>query len=337
MRKYSEIEDLNFLSESALESSLAGFWDWSIATNEEYLSPRFKEMFGYANHEMENSPDSWKAIAYQEDLPQMYQSFTDHVVSKGKVAFNSVVRYYHKNGSTVWVRCNGKVVKWSEDGEPLRAIGCHVDITEERELQIKLQKAIAERDFFLKEVHHRVKNNLQLLLSITRLKTKNGLIETHEIEDSIYSIARAYEAIYQAEQVHSISIENYLKQIIKPIISGRNIDFKIKAVEVNKGIDFLIPIGLIITELVNNSLKHAFEDLNENNICLEIETENNKLKIKYCDNGKGFGADFLAQIDTCDSFGISIMQGLIDQLSGEIRYFDEEGASVEIIIDLGEK
>ena len=337
MRKYSEIEDLNFLSESALECSLAGFWDWSIATNEEYLSPRFKEMFGYADHEMENSPDSWKAIAFQEDLPHMYQSFTDHIVSKGKVPFNSVVRYYHKNGSTVWVRCNGKVVKWSENGEPLRAIGCHVDITEERELQNQLQKAIAERDFFLKEVHHRVKNNLQLLLSIARLKTKNGLIETHEIEDSISSIARAYEAIYQAEQVQSISIENYLQQIIKPIISGRNIDFNIKAVEVNKGIDFLIPIGLIITELVNNSLKHAFEDLNGNNICLEIETENNNLKIKYCDNGKGFGADFLAQIDTCDSFGISIMQGLIDQLSGQIRYFDEDGASVEIIIDLGEK
>jgi PAS domain S-box-containing protein len=294
-------------------------------------------MFGYADHEMENSPDSWKAIAFQEDLPHMYQSFTDHIVSKGKVPFNSVVRYYHKNGSTVWVRCNGKVVKWSENGEPLRAIGCHVDITEERELQNQLQKAIAERDFFLKEVHHRVKNNLQLLLSIARLKTKNGLIETHEIEDSISSIARAYEAIYQAEQVQSISIENYLQQIIKPIISGRNIDFNIKAVEVNKGIDFLIPIGLIITELVNNSLKHAFEDLNGNSICLEIETENNNLKIKYCDNGKGFGADFLAQIDTCDSFGISIMQGLIDQLSGQIRYFDEDGASVEIIIDLGEK
>ena len=57
MKKYSNLEDLNFLSESALESSLAGFWDWNIETNEEYLSPRFKEMFGYSDDEKENSPE----------------------------------------------------------------------------------------------------------------------------------------------------------------------------------------------------------------------------------------------------------------------------------------
>jgi PAS domain S-box-containing protein len=337
MEKYSNIEDLKFLSESALESSLAGFWDWNIVTNEEYLSPRFKEMFGYADHEMENSPDSWKKIAFEEDLPHMFMSFEEHVKSRGKIPFKSVVRYHHKNGSTVWVRCNGKVVKWSENGEPLKAIGCHVDITEEKELENQLKKAIIERDFFLKEVHHRVKNNLQLLLSIARLKTKNGQIETHEIEDSISSIARAYEAIYQANEIHSISIENYLNQIIKPIISGREIEFNIQAVQVNKGIDFLIPIGLILTELVNNSLKHAFEGLTGNKICLEIETENNHLLIKYCDNGKGFGTDFLAQINSFDSFGMSIIQGLIDQLNGEIKFYDENGAIVEIVIDLEEK
>jgi PAS domain S-box-containing protein len=337
MKKYSNLEDLNFLSESALESSLAGFWDWNMETNEEYLSPRFKEMFGYSDNEMENSPESWKRIAFQEDLPHMFKSFEEHVQSRGKLPFKSIVRYHHKNGSVVWVRCNGKVVSWAENGAPIRAIGCHVDITEEKEIQNQLKKTILERDFFLKEVHHRVKNNLQLLLSLTRLKTKNGQIETHEIEDSISSIARAYEAIYQADEIQSISIENYLNQIVKPIISGRDIDFNIKAVQVKKGIDFLIPIGLIVTELVNNSLKHAFDGLTGNKICLEIETTNDELFLKYSDNGKGFGNEFLANIDDCDSFGISIIQGLIDQLNGVIRYYDREGALAEMVIDLREK
>ena len=337
MRKYSEIEDLNFLSESALESSLAGFWDWDIPNNQEYLSPRFKEMFGYADHEMENSPESWKAIAFQEDLPQMFQSFEKHVMSKGEIPFKSIVRYYHKNGSTVWVRCNGKVVKWSEEGAPLRAIGCHVDITEEREMHNQLQKAISERDFLLKEVHHRVKNNLQLLLSISRLKAKNGLVEIHEIEDSISSIARAYEAIYQSEEIPLISIKNYLTQIVNPIIFGRNIDFQIEAVQVNKGIDFLIPIGLIVTELVNNSLKHAFSNNDHHQINIQIDTQDQLLIIKYNDNGKGYGADFLSKVQSCETLGISIMQGLIDQLHGKIEFFDQKGANVEIQIDLNEK
>ena len=114
MKKYSTIEDLELLSESALDSALAGFWDWNMVTNEEYLSPRFKEMFGYEDHEMENSPEAWQKIAFQEDLPGMFESVTAHIKSGGSVPFRSVVRYYHKNGSIVWVRCTGKVVEWSD-------------------------------------------------------------------------------------------------------------------------------------------------------------------------------------------------------------------------------
>lgn len=334
MKKYSNLEDLNFLSESALESSLAGFWDWNIETNEEYLSPRFKEMFGYSDDEMENSPESWKRIAFQEDLPHMFKSFEDHVQSRGELPFKSIVRYHHKNGSVVWVRCNGKVVSWAENGAPIRAIGCHVDITEEKEKENQLKKTILERDFFLKEVHHRVKNNLQLLLSLTRLKTKDGKIETHEIEDSISSIARAYEAIYQSDEIHNISIENYLNQIIKPIIYGRDIEFSLTSIDFYRNIDFMIPIGLVVTELVNNSLKHAFLDTKNNKIDFSICLEGNYLKLKYADNGNGFGKVFLNGILESDSFGITIMQGLIEQLNGEINFFDKEGANAEIKIKL---
>lgn len=334
MKKYSNLEDLNFLSESALESSLAGFWDWNIETNEEYLSPRFKEMFGYCDDEMENSPESWKRIAFQEDLPHMFKSFEDHVQSRGELPFKSIVRYHHKNGSVVWVRCNGKVVSWAENGAPIRAIGCHVDITEEKEKENQLKKTILERDFFLKEVHHRVKNNLQLLLSLTRLKTKDGKIETHEIEDSISSIARAYEAIYQSDEIHNISIENYLNQIIKTIIYGRDIEFSLTSIDFYRNIDFMIPIGLVVTELVNNSLKHAFLDTKNNKIDFSICLEGNYLKLKYADNGNGFGKVFLNGILESDSFGITIMQGLIEQLNGEINFFDKDGANAEIKIKL---
>jgi PAS domain S-box-containing protein len=291
-------------------------------------------MFGYSDDEMENSPESWKRIAFQEDLPHMFKSFEDHVQSRGELPFKSIVRYHHKNGSVVWVRCNGKVVSWAENGAPIRAIGCHVDITEEKEKENQLKKTILERDFFLKEVHHRVKNNLQLLLSLTRLKTKDGKIETHEIEDSISSIARAYEAIYQSDEIHNISIENYLNQIIKPIIYGRDIEFSLTSIDFYRNIDFMIPIGLVVTELVNNSLKHAFLDTKNNKIDFSICLEGNYLKLKYADNGNGFGKVFLNGILESDSFGITIMQGLIEQLNGEINFFDKDGANAEIKIKL---
>lgn len=333
MKRYSTKEDLQLLSESALESSLAGFWDWNMITNEEYLSPRFKEMFGYSEEEMENTPEAWQKIAFQEDLPEMFESFNQHVQSKGRIPFNSVVRYHHKNGDTVWVRCNGKVVDWGSNGEPLRAIGCHVDITEEKELEQQLKKAITERDILLKEVHHRVKNNLQLVLSLSRLKDKDGRVETHEIEDSINSIASAYEAIYKSKVLEKISIETYLKQVVSPIISGQRVIFTMNSDDYKQNIDFLIPIGLITTELINNSMKHGRINGSSMDIEITISKEGNMLHILYCDNGKGYGSN-IESLKKCNSFGMTIIEGLMDQLNGTIHFFDNGGACAQLTITL---
>lgn len=334
MKKYSTIEDLELLSESALDSALAGFWDWNMVTNEEYLSPRFKEMFGYADHEMENSPEAWQKVAYEEDLPGMFESFNAHVGSAGKIPFQTVVRYHHKTGGTVWVRCNGKVVEWADDGSPIRAIGCHVDITEEKEMQLQLKRAIRERDILLKEVHHRVKNNLQLLLSLSRLKNKGGKIEVHEIEDSINSMARAYEGIYQSDDLDNISIDTYIDQIVQPIISGSAITFDLEGDRFEEGIDFLIPIGLIITELVNNSMKHGRHNGSPLSLSIKVEVFDKQLICRYRDNGPGYSAKVLNGLEDTDTFGISIVLGLVEQLGGGIKFYDNDGACADLLIRL---
>ena len=87
-------------------------------------------MFGYEDHEMQNHPDSWQKIIFKEDLPIVFKAFEKHVLSKGKKPFSAEVRYHHKNGSTVWVFCRGKVIEWGKENEPLRAIGSHIDITQ---------------------------------------------------------------------------------------------------------------------------------------------------------------------------------------------------------------
>lgn len=334
MKKYTSIEDLHVISESALESSLAGFWDWDMATNVEYLSPRFKSMFGYEDHEMENTPEAWQNIAYKEDLPGMFESFNAHVASMGKVPFNSVVRYHHKDGSTVWVRCNGKVVEWNDEGAPLRAIGCHVDITEEKALEADLKRAVRERDVLLKEVHHRVKNNLQLLLSMSRLKDKNGTVHTHEIEDSIKSIAGAYDAIYKSDRLDKVPIQAYLEKIINPLVQGQNAHFAIESVKFVQNIDFLIPIGLIVTELVNNSMKHGRINGHPLHLKVTITKDEETLNIYYSDDGKGYGILQTNPAGNIGSSGLSIVQGLIEQLNGEIEFFDKGGACAEMKIQL---
>ena len=118
-----------------LESTLSGFWDWNLLDNTEYLSPTFKQMFGYEDHEMENSPEAWQKIIFPDDLPGVLEVFDRHVKSLGREPFFNEIRYRHKDGSTVWVICAGRVIKWAGDGTPIRMVGCHVDITDRKRLE----------------------------------------------------------------------------------------------------------------------------------------------------------------------------------------------------------
>ncbi len=136
-----ELHDKNQVLQSVIEGTLAGYWDWDIPSNKEFLSPTFKEMFGYQDHEMENSPESWQRIMHPDDLPITFAAFEAHVASKGMIPFTCEVRYFHKNGSIVWVWCKGKVIEWDENGAPLRAVGSHVDITERKNFEIALKSS----------------------------------------------------------------------------------------------------------------------------------------------------------------------------------------------------
>ena len=115
-----------------LEQSLAGYWDWDIPSGDEYLSPTFKHMFGYEDHEIQNRADSWQKLIFQEDLPGVLDQFNRHVESKGKIPFYNEIRFHHKSGSTVWVICTGKVIEWDDADKPIRMVGCHIDITERK-------------------------------------------------------------------------------------------------------------------------------------------------------------------------------------------------------------
>ena len=144
-----KIEKEKKILETILEDALSGYWDWNLKDNTEYLSPSFKTMFGYKDNELENSPESWQRIIYREDLPAILDKFEKHVASKGEERFYNEVRYHHKNGSTIWVICSGRVVEWEGD-KPLRMVGCHMNITKIKELEHIIRE---ERTLFKTTLH----------------------------------------------------------------------------------------------------------------------------------------------------------------------------------------
>lgn len=135
------LQEQHAIFNQLVEQTLAGYWDWRIQENTEYLSPTFKRMFGYEDHELANVPETWQQLIFPEDLPGVFELFQRHVDSRGQVPYYNEVRYRHKDGSTVWVICTGQVIEWGPQGEPLRMVGCHVDITKRKQAELMLRRS----------------------------------------------------------------------------------------------------------------------------------------------------------------------------------------------------
>ncbi|GBG29136.1 Phytochrome [Hondaea fermentalgiana] len=134
--------------ENILETSFDGFWDWHIKADYEYMSPGFWAHFGYLPEEKEHKPSAWMDMINQEDLAVAISNMNKHFETKGKHPYLQEVRYRHKDGSTVWVRCKGRVVEWAPDGSAVRMVGTHTDVTKLklRLAEIKEQKEAIERE-----------------------------------------------------------------------------------------------------------------------------------------------------------------------------------------------
>lgn len=174
-----------------LETTLAGYWDWHVQKDYVYLSPRFKEIFGYRDEEIANRPEDWYQLIFAEDFPKLKANFEEHVASKGKVLYKNRLRYHHKNGSTVWVLCQGKVVEWDKDGNPLRVVGSHIDITAQKQAEEELlhyQTALTSLKKIATTAHLSVDEQIDAALVVVSdyLKLPLGIVS--HIQDEIYEV-----------------------------------------------------------------------------------------------------------------------------------------------------
>ncbi|TWI74163.1 PAS domain S-box-containing protein [Desulfobotulus alkaliphilus] len=142
--KSSELQKKTMILENIMETTLSGYWVWNIPEKSLYLSPGFKTMFGYKEEELPNTIRTWKSLLHGPDYAAAQENFLKHTLSHGREPFFCELRYIHKEGHIIWAICTGSVISWAEDGSPLRMVGCHVDITAQKEVQARI-KALSER------------------------------------------------------------------------------------------------------------------------------------------------------------------------------------------------
>ena len=185
--------------------SLDGIWYWDVERqDQEWMSPRFKELFGYRDDEIPNTSEWWMANIFPEDRDVALDNFAKHLADPHH-PYDQIVRYRHRDGSSVWVRCRGLAVR-NERGEPIRLLGCHTDVTALKRAEEDLQRQAAElrdardaaeranraKSTFLANVSHEIRTPLNAVIGTTELLGDTGLTPVqHEHLDAIRESAEA--------------------------------------------------------------------------------------------------------------------------------------------------
>ncbi len=207
---------------------------------------------------------------------------------------------------------------------------------------IKAQKetisiSLSEKDTLLKEIHHRVKNNLQVISSLLNLQTKSTDDEIaksalKEGQSRVHSMSLIHQNLYKKDNLIGIEMNDYLKSLCRNLFDTYNINSDrilliLEIDDLNLDVDTVVPLGLIINELITNSLKYAFPDEHSGEISISLKKDSGMLILKVRDTGIGLNP---MEVKAGNSFGYSLINAFVKKLKAEMSLISENGTTVII-------
>jgi PAS domain S-box-containing protein len=222
-----------------------------------------------------------------------------------------------------------------KDGKFAGTIALFSDITEIRAAAEKIKSSLKEKEVMLQEIYHRVKNNMQVISSMLKLQSshinkENALEVFINTQNRVKSMSLIHEKLYRSEDLSNVDFNDYLKSLLKQLFMSyaplaRNIKYHIDCTNVYLNIGTAIPCGLIVNEIVTNSIKHAFPDGIEGNIYLSMnKTDDEKYSLSISNDGIDLPADY--SLENSTSFGLQLVEILRHQLKADFILNRDIGA-----------
>jgi PAS domain S-box-containing protein len=302
-----------------------------------YVGPQIESLLGYTQEEWLREPVLWYERLHPEDRQLLDQEFARGCATGGP--FRAECRFIAADGRIVWVHGEARLIR-DADGFPLFLQGVAFDITETKRAEDLVRESLREKELLLKEIHHRVKNNLQVTSSLLRLQAAKvgdeGARQTlRESQDRIRSIALVHEMLYRSHDLSRVGFAEYVKALLLQLFRSYNADSRgirhvIDVGEVELGIDVAVPCGLILNELVANALKHAFSDGRAGKIEVLMKAEPSRYLLTVRDDGVGLPPGLDPR--RTDTLGLQLVRTLADQLEGDFRVGSEGGTEVTVTV-----
>jgi len=331
-----------------------------------YFNKRFADLFGYSMKEMERQ--SIRTLVHPDDIEWVMHHHEGRFTGQ-KMPHRYEFRGVKKDGSTIYLeidvtalRERGRTVGtrsyiWniSErkkiEGELHRTHGELEKRVRERTADLvhaneALQTALAEKEVLLREIHHRVKNNLQVISSILNLQSKHAQ-DSHtqavleESRSRIQSMTMVYEQLYGSEDLSRIDFGKYVRNLTQALCASHDVDHKAIKLNTEVGecqldIGTAVPCGLIISELVLNALKHAFPKNVEGQIDVLFNSgKNRRCTLTVRDTGIGLPEDL--NLNSASTLGLQLVRALVEQLEGHIEAVRKKGTQFIVTFRSGDR
>ncbi len=297
----------------------------------EYVSPAATAITGYTPEEHYADPDLGFKIVSEEDRPLLES------VASGKFNNPIVLRLRKKDGSIIWTE-QINVPVYDQAGKLVAIEGIARDITERKLAEEAIKQSLREKETLLREIHHRVKNNMQVISSILNLQTAQvedprAKVAFKECQYRIRSMALVHERLYRSKDLSRIYFGEYLSMIAQHIFLDQQIKpeqvqlhLEIEPVELN--INTAVPLGLIINEMITNAFKHAFPAGRRGNLWIKLR-KINELKAELVVKDDGAGLPEGMDTKKVESLGMVIINTLVDQIDGKIEVKSEKNKGTE--------
>ena len=308
-----------------------------------YVSPQIEALLGFTQEEWLSNPFLWYRQLHPDDRERCHMEFARGCQTGGP--FRAEFRALTRDGSVVWVRGEARVVR-DDEGQPLFLQGIAYDVTESKRAEEairasaeQVQASLREKEVLLEEIHHRVKNNLQVVSSFLRLQSAHvqdpaALEMFTESRNRIQSMALVHEKLYQSADLSRVDFAEYVRSLSSLLVSSYRaraaaVTLRTKVENVMLGIDVAVPLGLVINELVSNCLKYAFPSGRTGEVRVELgpAAAGGNLLI-VADDGIGFPAD--TDFRRTDTLGMQLVCALTEQLGGSIELVSAGGTEFRI-------
>lgn len=337
-RKRAEeaLQEASHRFDAFAQNSRCAFWLAEADTKRVlYTSPALRTIAG-----LEPPLDTkvWERMIHPDDYP----AFRTMVARfcEGGLTTQHKYRIILADGRIRWIQSSAFPVR-DATGKIYRLAGLMEDVTGYEEAVAKLHLALSEKEALLKEIHHRVKNNLQIISSLLRLQATSthdpdSIACLEESRNRVDTIALLHEYLHQSENLSGINFSTYIRRLVTKLMSVNpaadtvDVEFHLEAVILDSQTTVLC--GLVLNELVSNSLRHAFRRGQRGKIRIRVRSDRDNVFMTISDNGNGLPPGF--DLERVDTLGLRLVQRLIRQLHGTVSISDECGVKVDVAFPL---